>query len=92
VYFRVDNAGPEDAHEFVVIKTDSAQTSCPWRRKVGTRSTSSADRLFAPGDRAAIAFDLEPGTYALICNVAEVEDGTLESHYQLGMHTDFVVD
>ena len=47
---------------------------------------------FAVGTRAAIALDLEAGAYLLICNIAEEEDGTIESHYELGMHTAFTVE
>jgi hypothetical protein len=28
----------------------------------------------------------------LFCTIVEVEDGELESHYELGMHTEFTVE
>ncbi len=37
----------------------------------------------APGTSATLTLDLEPGTYAVICN--------LPGHYALGMHTTFTV-
>ena len=46
---------------------------------------------FSAGSKASIVVDLPPGKYALICNIAEIEDGELESHYQLGMYMDFEV-
>jgi hypothetical protein len=36
--------------------------------------------------------DLEPGSYVLICNIAEGEEGELESHYEEGMRTAFIVE
>jgi hypothetical protein len=46
---------------------------------------------FAARSMAGKAFNLTAGKYVLICNIAEVEDGKLESHYELGMRTSFVV-
>jgi hypothetical protein len=36
-------------------------------------------------------FDLKPGKYALICNLVEIEQGKLESHYQEGMRAAITV-
>ena len=47
---------------------------------------------FAPGTQAADTFDLTPGNYVLICNIAEMENGELESHYQLGMRAQLMVE
>ena len=55
-------------------------------------SSSPADELLepvdevediAPGTSASLSLDLEPGTYAVICN--------LPGHYANGMHTTFAV-
>ena len=94
-YFLADNVGPNDAHEFVVIKTDLAPGELPVED--GTVPPYKVDFVgaippFAPGSAASIVLDLEPGNYALICNIAEVENGKLESHYQLGMFTPFTVE
>ncbi len=35
VYFKVDNVGPEDAHEFVVIRTDDDPGALPVVRRQG---------------------------------------------------------
>jgi uncharacterized cupredoxin-like copper-binding protein len=43
------------------------------------------------GELVIIRTDLAPGNYVLICNISEVENGQLESHYQLGMHAQLVV-
>ncbi len=47
---------------------------------------------FTPGSRASITVNLEAGSYALICNITEIEDGELERHYELGMWTAFTVE
>ena len=83
-YFLADNAGPNDAHEFVVIKTDLAPGELPVED--GTVPPYKVDFVgaippFAPGSAASIVLDLEPGNYALICNIA--------AHYGQGMHTSF---
>ena len=47
---------------------------------------------YLPGTTASIELDLEPGRYVLICTIAEVEEGELESHYLLGMRAAFTVE
>jgi uncharacterized cupredoxin-like copper-binding protein len=95
IYFLVENAGPEDPHEFVVIRTDLAPGDLPVvEGKVPEEEVDLVDEIepFTPGSSASITLDLEAGSYVLICNIAEVEDGELESHYQLGMRTAFTVE
>lgn len=94
VYFLADNIGPEDPHELVVIKTDRAPHDLPvvaGRVVEDNLQMIGEIRAFAPGTRASGIFQLEPGKYALICNIAEVENGVLESHYELGMRIPFTV-
>jgi uncharacterized cupredoxin-like copper-binding protein len=95
VYFLVNNLGPEDPHELVIIRTHLAPDQLP---VVDGRVPEDQVELigeieeFAPGTQAANTFDLAPGNYALICNIAEMENGELESHYQLGMRAQLVVE
>jgi hypothetical protein len=35
---------------------------------------------------------MEAGRYLLICNITEVEDGEIESHYKKGMVAVFTVE
>jgi uncharacterized cupredoxin-like copper-binding protein len=94
VYFLVENAGPDDPHEFVVIRTDEAPDALPVvEGRVPEDEVDIVDEIepFAPNSSASITLDLEPGNYVFICNVAEVEEGELESHYQLGMRVAFEV-
>ena len=95
IYFLADNVGPNDAHELVIIKTDLAPGQLPvedGRVPADKVDIIGAIAPFRPSSQASIVLDLEPGHYALICNIAEVENGTLESHYQLGMFTPFTVE
>jgi uncharacterized cupredoxin-like copper-binding protein len=95
VYFLADNQGPNDPHELVVIRTDLEPGQLPVVE--GRVSEDQVDFIgeieaFAPGTQAADTFELTPGNYALICNIAEMEGGELESHYQQGMYTRLVVE
>lgn len=95
VYFLVENAGPDDPHEFVIIRSDEAPDALPATDgKVPEDKVDFVDEIgpYLPASKASIAVDLTPGTYVLICNIAEVEGGELESHYELGMHTAFTVE
>lgn len=94
VTFTATNDGAEN-HELVVIRTDLAPDALPVvEGKVDEDQVDVIGEIeeFAPGQTESATFDLEPGNYVLICNIAEVEeDGEIESHYQLGMRTAFEV-
>lgn len=94
-YFLADNAGGE-AHEFVVIKTDLDPGELPViDGKVQEDRVDIIGEIepYKAGTQASIAFDLAPGSYALICNIVEEESsGKLESHYEEGMYTGFTVE
>jgi uncharacterized cupredoxin-like copper-binding protein len=95
VYFLVENTGPEDPHEFVIIRTDLAPGDLPTvDGKVPEDEVDLVDEIepFTPGSSASITVNLEPGNYVLICNIAEIAEGELESHYELGMRTAFTVE
>lgn len=95
IYFLVENAGPDDPHEFVVIRTDEAPDALPVEEgRVPDDEVDLVDEIepFEPGSIASITLNLEPGSYVLICNIAEVEDGEIESHYEEGMRTAFTVE
>lgn len=94
VYFLVRNAGPENAHEFVIVKTDLAPDKLPVEsNKVPENKVTIVDEIepFTPTSSGSIAVNLTAGSYALICNISEVESGQVESHYQLGMQVAFRV-
>jgi hypothetical protein len=81
VYFLVDNQGPEDPHEFVIIKTDLAPTALPFENNlVPENRVDIIDEIepFSPRSRASITVNLTAGNYALICNITELEAGQVE--------------
>jgi len=97
IYFLVNNAGPEDAHEFVIIRSDLEPGDLPAEDgEVEEDEVEIVDEIepFAPGSSASISVNLTPGKYVLICNISEIEedDGEIENHYQLGMRTAFTVE
>jgi uncharacterized cupredoxin-like copper-binding protein len=95
VYFFVTNAGPEDPHEFVAVRTDLAPDKLPvgQDKRVPEEQVDILDEIepYAPGTVASLTVALAPGTYAFICNIAESENGEIESHYLLGMRVGFTV-
>jgi len=99
VVFRAHNAGTDDIHEFLVIKTDRAPNALPTEddgsyleNGPGTTLIDEIDEV-APGATRELSLDLAEGNYVLICNMVHVEDdGSVEVHYALGMRTAFRVE
>lgn len=95
VTFRVTNEGPEDVHEFVIIKTDLDPGALPVD-STGTVSEDGAGMTVIdeiediPVDQTQeLAVTLAAGKYVLLCNIySEDED---EAHYQMGMRIAFEV-
>jgi uncharacterized cupredoxin-like copper-binding protein len=95
VTFQVTNNGPDDVHEFVVIKTDLDAGSLP------TDSTGAVDESagdmevideiedIAVGSSETLTVDLEAGSYVLICNIYDADEQ--EAHYSEGMRAAFTV-
>jgi uncharacterized cupredoxin-like copper-binding protein len=96
VKFDVTNNGPEDEHEFVVIKTDLAPTELPVDENGAVDEEGAGIDVigeiepFAVGQTKSITFDLEAGSYVLICNVWDAQEQ--EAHYSEGMRTGFTVE
>jgi uncharacterized cupredoxin-like copper-binding protein len=98
VTFDVTNEGPDDTHEFVVIKTDLGPTELPTDQdgavEEGGEGMEVVDEIedIPVGESPSLTVDLEAGNYVLICNILmEEPDGTLEAHYSEGMRTGFTV-
>jgi hypothetical protein len=95
VTFTADNQGPIDPHELVIIRTDLSPDALPI---VDDRVPEDQVDIIGEiepidaGTQESATFELEAGSYALICNIAELEEGQIESHYQLGMFTAFTVE
>jgi uncharacterized cupredoxin-like copper-binding protein len=98
VTFVVKNTGPDDVHEMVVVRTDLDADALPVDKdgkaaEEGTGITSIGETGdIAVGETKEASFELQPGKYVLICNIVQTEpDGSLESHYKVGMRTAFTV-
>jgi uncharacterized cupredoxin-like copper-binding protein len=96
VTFETTNTGPEDIHEFVVIKTDLAPDALP---TVADGSVDEEGEGIEPVDEIedievgatpSLTVDLAAGNYVLICNI--YTESEQESHYQEGMRTAFMVE
>ncbi|HEX6312479.1 MAG TPA: hypothetical protein VF152_12760 [Acidimicrobiia bacterium] len=96
IEFVADNQGGE-VHELVVVRADSAEDlPTDADGAVDEAQIPEADQLgeiedIQPGDSATLTLDLEAGTYVLLCNIVEEEDGEVESHFAEGMHAPFTV-
>jgi uncharacterized cupredoxin-like copper-binding protein len=95
VYFLVENTGPDDPHEFVIIRSDLGPLDLPFEdNRVPEDQVDIVDEIepFTPDSSASITVDLDAGKYLLICNITETEDGEVESHYKKGMVATFTVE
>ncbi len=98
VKFVVNNTGPEDIHEMVVIKTDLGARDLPVDGDGKVMEDGAGMSIIGEiedieiGATEEVALELDAGKYLLICNILQTEpDGTLEAHYALGMSTAFEV-
>ena len=86
ITFDVTNDGPT-THEFEIFSGDVDPTTLPVESGVAvTDGLTLIDEVedVTAGATAELSVDLEPGTYAMICNLPE--------HYQEGMFTTLVVE
>jgi uncharacterized cupredoxin-like copper-binding protein len=96
VTFDVNNVGPNDVHEFVVIKTDLAPTELPVddmgvvdEEGAGIEPVDEIEDI-PVGDTPSLTVDLEAGNYVLICNIYSEDEQ--EAHYSEGMRIGFTVE
>jgi len=96
ITFNVENIGPDDVHEFVIVKTELEPDSLP------TVADGSADEEgegqevideiedIPVGETQSLTVDLDAGAYVLICNIYDETEA--EAHYAEGMRTAFTVE
>ena len=95
VTFEATNEGPDDPHELVVVKTDLDPQSLPTDENGAVDEGGDGVEVigeieeFDVGQTESITFDLEAGSYVLICNVWDEDEQ--EAHYQEGMRTALTV-
>lgn len=95
VTFQVTNSGPEDIHEFVVIKTDLAPDALPVDA-TGTVTEEGAGMTVEDeiedipiGQTQELTVPLTAGKYVLLCNIYSEDEQ--EAHYKMGMRIAFEV-
>jgi uncharacterized cupredoxin-like copper-binding protein len=95
VHFAISNAGPEDTHEFVVLRTEVQAGSLPTddtgavdEEAEGLEVVDEVEEV-PVGSGADLNVDLAAGHYVVLCNI--YDEAEAESHYQLGMRTDITV-
>ena len=96
ITFRVTNDGPDDIHEFVVLKTDLDAAALP------TDDTGAVDESgegitvedeiedIPVGETQELTVTLDAGSYVLICNI--YDETEMEAHYEMGMRIPFTVE
>jgi len=96
VGFAVKNRGKE-THELAIIKLNNSMVATGRlpvdKHGAIDEGTMNFGKLVGEmedlksGDKKKQLFNLEPGRYAVICNMLEKEpDGSMEAHYSMGMH------
>jgi uncharacterized cupredoxin-like copper-binding protein len=95
VSFDIANKGPDDAHEFVVFRTDLEPTELPTLANGSVDEEGEGLELIdeveeiEPGETGNLTVDLDAGNYVFICNIYDKDEQ--EAHYQEGMRTAFTV-
>lgn len=95
VTFEVTNNGPDDVHEFVVLRTDLDPAELPVD-ETGTVTEDGGgievvDEIedIPVGESQELTVTLEAGNYILLCNIYTADED--EAHYGMGMRTAFTV-
>jgi uncharacterized cupredoxin-like copper-binding protein len=97
ITFAIDNEGGE-THEFLVVEAASADDLPVDDDGAFDEAAFGEDNVLdevediEAGDTAELTLDLEAGTYVLLCNIVEDEDGEVESHFAEGMHATLTVE
>jgi hypothetical protein len=96
ITFQVQNTGPDEVHEFVVIRTDLASDALPTDENGAVEEGAEGVEVIGEiedipvGETQSVPVDLEAGSYVLICNIWDEEEE--EAHYTMGMRTAFTVE
>lgn len=97
VTFTADNQGGE-THELVVVEAASADrlpvdvNGAFDEEAFGKENVLGEVEDVESGEQQELTLDLESGTYVLLCNITEEEDGEIESHFAEGMNTTLDVE
>ena len=95
VTFKVTNTGPNDFHEFVVLKTDLDAGALPTDATGAVSESGAGIKVegeiedIAVGAGSELPLTLAAGKYVLLCNI--YDETEKEAHYKMGMQTAFTV-
>ena len=95
ITFQVTNDGPDDIHEFVILKTDLDPAELPTDEHGAVTEEGEGIEVIDEiedipvGETQELTVTLEAGNYALLCNV--YDDNEDEAHYIMGMRVAFPV-
>jgi hypothetical protein len=96
VEFTLKNNG-QKTHDLVILRTNIPPDQLPTKSD-GSVNTDAADITLEhtvdaidSGDTTGRTFQMEPGTYVLISNLVDDNNGTKTAQYGQGMHTSFTV-
>lgn len=96
VTFEVTNNGPDDIHEFVILKTDLDPAELPVDENGAVTEEGEGIEVvdeiedIPVGETQDVTATLEAGSYVLLCNIWDTDEG--EAHYAMGMRTPFTVN
>lgn len=96
VTFVAVNEGPDDVHEFVIIKTDLDPADLPTDASGAVDEAGEGIEVIDEiedipvGESAEVTVTLEAGNYVLICNI--YTESEQEAHYAMGMRAAFTVE
>jgi uncharacterized cupredoxin-like copper-binding protein len=96
VTFSVTNEGPDDIHEFVIMKTDLDPAELPTVEDGSVDEEGEGVELIGEieeipiGETMEVTKALDAGNYVLLCNIYTAEEN--EAHYQMGMRIGFTVE
>lgn len=95
ITFEVTNDGPDDVHEFVVLRTDLDAADLPVDEAGAVTEAGEGIEVvdeiedIPVGETQDLTVTLDAGNYILLCNIYEATED--EAHYAIGMRTAFTV-
>jgi uncharacterized cupredoxin-like copper-binding protein len=95
ITFQVSNDGPEDIHEFVILKTDLDPAELPTDEHGAVSEDGEGIEVIDEiedipvGETQEVTVTLEAGNYVLLCNIYDEDED--EAHYVMGMRVAFPV-
>jgi hypothetical protein len=96
VTFSVTNDGPNDVHEFVILRTDLDPGDLPVDEHGAVTEAGEGIEVvdeiedIPVGETQEVSADLAAGSYVLLCNIYSADED--EAHYAEGMRIAFTVE